>query len=363
MSRVAFFAPLKSPNHAIPSGDREMAAGIMAALSMNSLSLTVDLVSELRCYDGRGDATKQKAIRVQAAGEIERLLADDRHRRWQAWVTYHNYYKAPDLVGPTICEQLDIPYILIEASIAKDRMNGPWAEFSATADSACARASIILYVTERDRPALERHQQPGQTVARLRPFLNLSVLPDVMRSTTVGNRLLATGMHRHGDKFASYQIIADMLSHLDTGSWHLSVAGDGPARAQVESLFANFGDQVVFLGQLDKPALAQAMDQANVFVWPGVNEAFGMVYLEAQAAGLPVVAQDRPGIRDVIANSRSLVSMNSPELLAQAVDNILASPSLQSTLGQEGRAFIASRHLLGNAASTLSGHLASVIQS
>jgi len=133
MTQLAFYAPLKSPDHLVPSGDREMAQGILGALSMNSLGLTVNVVSQLRCYDGQGNTTAQQKIRAQAEAEVERIL--DSVENLQAWVTYHNYYKAPDLVGFAVSQRLKIPYLLIEASIAKSRLNGPWADFAASADS------------------------------------------------------------------------------------------------------------------------------------------------------------------------------------------------------------------------------------
>ena len=96
-------------------------------------------------------------------------------------------------------------------------------------------------------------------------------------------------MHRYGDKLESYRIIAEALRHIETADWKLHIIGDGPARVEVESMFAPWGKQVKFLGQCDRDTVNSAYQQASVFVWPGVNEAFGMVYLEAQATGLPVV--------------------------------------------------------------------------
>lgn len=359
MKQLAFYAPLKSPDHPVPSGDREIAQSIMTALSMNSLGLPVTLTSQLRCYDGRGDALAQQQIRAQAKAEVERLL--DTAHDWQAWVTYHNYYKAPDLIGAAVSQQLKIPYLLIEASIAKSRLRGPWSEFCASADYATAAADVVFYLTEKDRVALEQHRPEKQALVHLPPFLKQTDLPAVQATSSAKNRLLAVGMHRFGDKLESYRIIADALACLRTPDWQLSIIGDGPARAEVESLFAVYGARVKFLGQLDRSAVAHAYQQASVFVWPGVNEAFGMVYLEAQAAGLPVIAQDRAGVREVIASPQSLVPQSDSQLIAQKIDGLLASPSQYQLMVQAGRNFIRSRHLLGSAARTLSEQLAKVV--
>jgi len=363
MDRIAFYAPLKSPDHPVPSGDRELALGIQAALIRNNLGLGVELVSQLRCYDARGDSNVQQQLILDANQEIDRILSDPQARSYQSWVTYHNYYKAPDLIGPTVCEQLNIPYILIEASIATVRRQGPWAEFARRSDSACASATLILYLTERDRVALIDHQQPEQKILHFPPFLILDKLPDLKPA---GDRaaqpeILSVGMLRGGDKFNSYEIIADVLPRLKTRDWRLSIVGDGSAKEEIETLFTKFGESVIFRGRLEREQVDDAYQRAQVFLWPGVNEAFGMVYLEAQAMGVPVVAQDRVGVRDVIAPANTLVPVNDHALLAQQVDTVLESAKLRQTMGDAGRAFVRDSHLLTSAAEKLSEHLRSVL--
>ena len=359
MTQLAFYAPLKSPDHPVPSGDREMAQGILGALSMNSLGLSVNVVSQLRCFDGQGNPTAQQKIRAQAEAEVERIL--DSVENLQAWVTYHNYYKAPDLVGFAVSQRLKIPYLLIEASIAKSRLNGPWADFAASADAATEAADVVFYMTEKDRSALGKYQPEKQALVHLRPFLNQTKLVEKRAVRTTKNTLLTVGMHRFGDKLASYRIIADALPYLQTHDWRLLIVGDGPARAVIEKMFAVYGEQVKILGQLDRVALTDAYQQASVFVWPGVNEAFGLVYLEAQAAGLPVVAQDRSGVREVIASSQSLVPEDDPQSIARAIDGLLDDASLYQSVAQTGHDFVRNQHLLGDAAHTLSQQLSQVL--
>lgn len=343
----------------MPSGDRGMAQSIMAALSMNSLGLEVTLASQLRCYDGSGQLQAQQKIRQQAEREVERLL--DTANEWCAWVTYHNYYKAPDLLGLRVSQQLNIPYLLIEASIAKSRLDGPWSDFAASADCATETADVIFYLTEKDRVALAQHQSEKQQLVHLAPFLARTELPVVQERKIIGKQLLAVGMHRYGDKLESYRIIAETLAHLEIPDWQLSIVGDGPARAEIERLFAAYGKRVKFLGQLDHDAVAKAYQQASVFVWPGVNEAFGLVYLEAQAAGLPLIAQNRAGVREVIASKQSLVPVGEPQAMAQAIDSLLANPEEYYSMVKTGQDYVKERHLLGAAADTLSKHLSAVL--
>ncbi len=357
---IAFYAPMKPPDHPVPSGDRQLAQGILTALSMNSPGLPVKVASQLRCYDGKGDTATQQQIKAKAKAEVDRLLSPA--HKWQAWFTYHNYYKAPDLIGRAVCQQLDIPYFIIEASIAKSRSTGAWADFCNCADLATESADCVFYLTEKDRAALAQHQPEHQKLVHLAPFLVQTTINEKPPAPVTGNQLLAVGMHRYGDKFASYKILAEALTYLKTQDWQLSIVGDGPARDDIALLFREFGERVIFLGQLDRTAINDAYQRSSLFVWPGVNEAFGMVYLEAQASGLPVVAQDRSGVREVIASSHSLVPEGDASLLAQRIDLILADSSLYKSMVSDGRHFIRQRHLLDAAANTLSAQLQLALQ-
>ena len=207
--RVAFFAPLKAPTHPVPSGDREMARNLMAMLAREGAE--VILASELRLRDGSGDTANQSRLRADASAEVERLvteLPDD----VALWVSYHNYYKAPDLIGPEVARRRGIPYVLIESSRARKRLTGPWAGFAAAAEAASDAADVIFYPTEQDRETLERDRSAGQILAQLPPFLARDDLPAPGRP--VPGRLLAAGMMRPGDKMASYRLIAATLPAL-----------------------------------------------------------------------------------------------------------------------------------------------------
>lgn len=346
--RLAFYAPLKSPNHPVPSGDRTIARGLLDALALDGHR--ADLASELRIHDKFGDASVQAALQEKAQAEVTRILKMDAARDWQAWITYHNYYKAPDLIAPTVCEALEIPYYLIEATRAKKRLTGPWARFAEAAERASDRARRILYFTERDAEALRRDAPYGQDIQPLAPFLNRSNLP---RESSRNGSVLCVGMMRAGDKMASYALIAETLLALPDMDWHCDIVGDGPARADVEALFARFGSRVRLLGALSSKELEEQYANASCFFWPGVNEAFGMVYLEAQAAGLPIVAQDRPGVCDVVELQRTSLKQGATGLAAR-LEYLLADRRARDDEGQSNRERVKENHLLPPTARVLS---------
>lgn len=348
MKTVAFYAPMKSPGHPVPSGDRTMARALLAALELGGLSY--DVVSTLQTRDKAGDATVQKRLFARAEQETTRLIAQGRYDGWRAWLTYHSYYKVPDLLGPTVAAALNIPYLQIEATRARKRLTGPWAAFAQAAEAASDAADVIFHFTERDAEALRTHVPPGQQIVHLRPFLARADLPPPGPRS---GPMLSVGMLRHGDKLASYDIIADTLPLLKTPDWRLVIAGDGPALDAVASMMQPFGDRVTLRGSLDAATLQDAYAAASLLFWPGVNEAFGMTFLEAQAAGLPVVAQKRPGVCDVLAPGTYPAPEEGPAALATKIDALLGDPCARHTTGQRARDYTAAHHLLPTASQTL----------
>ena len=344
---VAFYAPLKPADHPTPSGDRAMARALISALKLGGYDVTV--ASDLRLYDGSGDSVAQDALFAAATDEVARIIASPAAKTWRVWLTYHNYYKAPDLIGPAVARTLGIPYLQIESTRARKRLVGPWARFATAAEAASDAAHTIFYVTLRDAETLQRDAPKGQILRHLPPFLARSELP---AASTLQGAMLSVAMMRHGDKLASYQMIAQTMAALPTTlDWHLDIAGDGPARSEVAALMAPFGSRVTLLGALGPEALATQYAKARLLLWPGVNEAFGLTYLEAQAAGIPVVAQDRPGVCDVVFCS--LVDQNlGPAGMAAEVVRLYDAKTAQIT-GSQARARIAKQHLLGAAAAIM----------
>ena len=87
-------------------------------------------------------------------------------------------------------------------------------------------------------------------------------------------------MFRDGDKLASYRALAAALALVRADGWRLTIIGDGPERETVENLFSAFGSRVTFLGALPPEQLAEHFASADVLLWPGVGEAFGMSILK-----------------------------------------------------------------------------------
>jgi glycosyltransferase involved in cell wall biosynthesis len=121
------------------------------------------------------------------------------------------------------------------------------------------------------------------------------------------------------------------------GEPRLVVAGDGPERARLVALAAELGIDVVFLGTLSREELAPLFAGADAFVLASRREAFGLVALEAMAAGVPLVATAVGGIPEVAAGAAVLVPPDSVDELALALGRVLGDETLREELVANGR--------------------------
>lgn len=346
--RLAFYAPMKPPDDPVPSGDREIARLLLRALG--AAGFAPEPVSRLRLREGAGSADAQDRLARAAAAEVERIVRAHAAAPPAGWFTYHCYYKAPDLVGPAAAEALSLPYAIAEPSVASARRMGPWAGFARASEAAIARADRLFWTTERDRPALEAAGH-GARMVHLPAFVEAGP-PVPPRPAGRAPRLLAVAMMRAGDKLESYRRLAAALARL-RGDWSLEVVGAGPAEPEVRRALAPLSGRVRFAGRLEGPPLRAALEAADLLVWPGVNEGVGMVWLEAQAAGLPVVAEDGPAARAVIGGGL-LAPPGDVLALAAAIEAAAADRLRLSALA---RAHVEARHGLDAAARILAAHL------
>ena len=161
--------------------------------------------------------------------------------------------------------------------------------------------------------------------------------------------LLAVGMMRPGDKLASYRELAVALSTIADKSWQLLVAGDGTASSEVHAAFESLASRVSWLGTVSENQLASIYQAADLMVWPAVREAFGMALLEAQAAGLPVVAGCTDGVPAVVSDGETglLPPPGDTVAFAAAVSTLLALTKDREAMGLAARQRVLRHQLVG----------------
>ena len=125
----------------------------------------------------------------------------------------------------------------------------------------------------------------------------------------------------------------------------LRVVGMGPELPALEALVRELGlaERVTLLGHVPFEALAAEYRNAAVFCLPSLQEGFGIVFLEAMAAGLPIVACRAAAVPEVVADGESgiLVPPEDVPALASALDRLASDPAARARLGQTGRRRVA----------------------
>jgi glycosyltransferase involved in cell wall biosynthesis len=351
--KVAFYSPLKSPHHPVPSGDRLMARLLIAALEHGGAE--VDVVSEFRSF------TKVPSDERLAMLEAEAVVESDRIAKawWQEglpdfWFTYHPYYKAPDLLGPALARKFSLPYLTAEASLSARRDGSGWSRMQAPVAEAVDMAAVNICMTARDRIGLTEILPQAKT-AMLRPFLDASAFL-LLKPIPDPTRLVAVAMMRSGDKMESYDMLAASLATLSDLNWTLEIVGDGPCRPDVEELFAGFAPgRIVWHGERNQSEIAALLSRGGIYVWPGCGEAYGLAYLEAQAAGLPVVAQAIAGVPEVVIDGYTglLSAPGDVAAYADAIRVLLIDPERRAVLARNARQFVERERSLGMAAARL----------
>lgn len=304
--RIAFYAPFKPLGHPNPSGDLVIATGLVDHLRAagNEILPTSRLRSRWIFWKpwnlARALAERARISQQLAAGKPD------------LWLTYHSYYKAPDLIGPVVAKKLHIPYVIFQG-IYSTRVRRHWQTRPGYALNTRALLAADLVLTNRHDDLLNlqrllpderlRYLAPGIHPAR---FTADSKARHTMRARwQVGEMpvILSAAMFRADVKTEGLIWVIESCARLLARGhdFRLVIAGDGREKTRLIGLAHQLlGDKAVFTGRIPRERMHEFYSGGDLFVFPGINESLGMVFLEAQSCGLPVVAFDTGGIPEVV---------------------------------------------------------------
>jgi glycosyltransferase involved in cell wall biosynthesis len=352
--KIAFYSPLKSPNHPVPSGDRLMARMLMKAMRLSGHE--VEVASELRSFHRDPAGEDVRSLKTSAKEELARLFA-----LWEQtgapdiWFCYHPYYKARDLLGPALCRAFGTAYVTAEASYSPKRDKMGWAETQKALLEDLRFAAVNICFTARDRDGLLNAAQDIR-VAMQPPFIE-ALTVNTHRLSPIPYRMATVAMMRSGDKLSSYSALGEALKLLPNDlPWSLDIIGDGAERSSVQNMFADFSDtRINWHGEKTADEIAAILSQASLYLWPGHGEAYGLAYLEAQAAGLPVIAERIAGVPEVVRHGETgiLVEAGDTKAYAAAIENLLRDDEKRQTMASHARHFATVERSLEQAAITL----------
>jgi glycosyltransferase involved in cell wall biosynthesis len=133
------------------------------------------------------------------------------------------------------------------------------------------------------------------------------------------------------------EAVARLASHGSHAT--LRIVGDGEDAARIRGRIRSLGleGRVELVGRRDGAALAAELREAAVLALPSERESQGLVLLEAMAHGLPVVAADIPGVRDLVRQRETgLLAARDPDAFATALDEALRDVPLREALARAG---------------------------
>lgn len=143
-------------------------------------------------------------------------------------------------------------------------------------------------------------------------------------------------------------IRAFALVHEHVPTATLEIAGEGTERRALETLVHKMGlaRAVIFHGYVAYDHIPEFLSRARVFVRPSRSEGLGTSFLEALAAGVPVVATPVGGIPDFLEDGKTglFARVDDIDDIARQIIRLLTDSSLRTTLSQEGRKLVRSRY-------------------
>jgi phosphatidyl-myo-inositol dimannoside synthase len=350
--RIAFYAPFKSLGHPRPSGDLAIGTGLFQYLE--GLGHQIGVASTLR---GRWISWKPwrwPQVIHSRTGAVRRSRA----LGVNLWLTYHTYYKAPDLLGPVCSKRLAVPYAVFQGIYSTKRRRD-WRTLAGfllnrraltAADHVFTNrkedflnlgriipAERLTYVVPGIRPAQFRFDREAREELRRRWGVNDHTL------------VVSAAMFRPGVKSEGLAWVIRSCGELLTRhpGLALAIAGGGSEEPRLINLAAgNLSGRVCFVGELPREEMPRFYSAGDLFVFPGIRESLGMVYLEAQSCGLPVVAFADGGVPEVVADGTSgyLVRPFDGAAFGAAISRLLGDSNLRRTMGREAGDYVRRRH-------------------
>jgi glycosyltransferase involved in cell wall biosynthesis len=226
-----------------------------------------------------------------------------------------------------------------------------WGRLSGLRSLALARADAVWSISQYTRDVVVREWGVAAGKVRVLPLcLTVDRLESLHRMSAergdAGCSILTVARLDRDSKHKGVDHVIRALPFVAqrVPNVTLTVVGDGSDRSRLMSL-ANgleISSRVRFLGAIGDDSLAEAYKQCDVFALPSAQEGFGLVYLEAMAAGKPVVAVDARATAEIVLHDRTglLVSYGDVAALSQGLTTLLTDSCLRRQMGSRGRQLV-----------------------
>lgn len=338
--KIAYYMPFKPMGHHNPSGD--LVIGTELYEHLQGKEHIIELVSRLRC---RWIYYRPLAL-LRLLREKSRVISHCSNSRPDLWLSYHSYYKAPDLLGSACSQKLGIPYAIFQGiySTKRRRRLTTLPGFLLNRKVMLA-ADHVFANKKRDYANLQR-LLPEPRLSYIAPGIHpqFFVFAEDWRKNLrqrwriAGETVVMTAaMMRPGVKTAGLTRVIESCAELrrDGLPLRLVIAGDGSCRPLLEKKAALLlANQVLFLGRIPRHEMYRYYSAADIFAFPGIEESLGMVYLEAQSCNLPVVACRDWGAAEAVVHGQTGLLSPAAEVhrFSADIQSLIEHPELRRNL-------------------------------
>lgn len=350
--KIAFYAPLKPITHSNPSGDREIGRSIHRYFIEKEAS--VFILSDFRTRWFFRSPVRWLRYFMSLAKAFRRVQIE----KPDIYFTYHLYYKAPDPIASVLAWWFSKPYFVFEGMYARKAALKPgrWMGFLFTRFALTYATKIFSDKTE-DFEYLQKWFPPEKVVF-LPPSIDLTLFRPSLEKRKLGRQMLGiafeeivictVAMLRPDRKTEGVEFLLECLSELKEEGYlfrwvHI---GSGQKESYIrERAFELLGHRAQLLGRMESSRIAEVLVASDIFAFPGIDEGFGLVYVEAQASGLPVVAFLNGGVPDAVDDSNSgfLTKFMDKEDYKLALKKLMRDPLLRQKMGTAGINFAAKK--------------------
>lgn len=350
--KILFYAPFKPLGHSDPSGDLVTATEIVDYLV--SRGHEVIEASALRCRWIYWKPWLWPKLLVEKRRAVRRFFK----KNMDLWLTYHSYYKAPDMLGPYASRKIKIPYAIFQGIYATKRRRDlkTLPGFYLNKRALCAAGHVFVNKSV-DWTNLKR-LIPDERISYVSPGID----PADFCFDEDARQKLRSQWHA-GDAplvFSAAMFRADVKTEgltwvirtcgelVRRGSpLRLVIAGDGSQRDKLKRLAAEqLGERAIFVGKVPRNIMYRYYSACDLFVFPGIRESLGLVFLEAQSCGLPVVAFDNSGVPEAVENGITglLVAAYAARPFADAIERLLKDSQLRRRMGRAAQSYVRQKH-------------------
>jgi glycosyltransferase involved in cell wall biosynthesis len=350
--KIAYYMPFKPMGHPNPSGD--LVTGTELYDFFRTRGHGIKQVSRLRC--------RWLYLKPWTWGRLllERARTVKRCQRFgpDIWLSYHSYYKAPDMLGPWCSSRLQVPYVLFQGVYSTKRRRSLKTLPGFVLNRRALLAAQLVFTNKKGDELNLLRLLPADRVVYVPPGIHpqaFSFDPGARQTLRDSWQVdtppvvLTAAMFRPDVKTEGILEVIDACARIIAAgtSLRLVIVGDGATRQQLEQeAHQKLPGTVLFTGRVPRSEMYRYYSAADLFAFPGIRESLGMVYLEAQSCGLPVVAyRDWGAAEAVIHEQTGLLAGNAePHTFIQNIERLVLDRDLRKVMGRQAAEHVRRNH-------------------